>query len=351
MHSESAAFRFGLIGWHDLPMNRAAMPTPYADLSSHGARTSETAVNPPAKRGELELVGHSAAIKRLRVQVQRIAPHFRSVLVRGERGSGKELVARMLHNARGVAGEPFLLRDAAAVEGWFRTEDRFGGFAEGTHKTTLFLDGVDRLSLPAQDWLLRMLGWQDSVLCSRRNLPGIEMRVIASTTDDLRTLAAAGRFRQELCRRLATVEIAVPPLRERMEDLSELAEYFLHRFGRLQGRNVPEIAAEAMLCLQEHHWPGNIRELSGVIRDAVLRSDGVLLREEDLTVLTRPGEVERVLTSRSASVRLQDVVERHVLDVLKGCGGNKLRAAELLGISRSTLYRMLETGSSAIAPR
>jgi transcriptional regulator of acetoin/glycerol metabolism len=106
-----------------------------------------------------------------------------------------------------------------------------------------------------------------------------------------------------------------------------------------------------MLCLQEHHWPGNIRELSGVIRDAVLRSDGELLREEDLTVLKRPDEEERVLISRGASVRLQDVVERHVLDVLKGCGGNKLRAAELLGISRSTLYRMLETGSSAIAPR
>jgi DNA-binding NtrC family response regulator len=327
------------------------MPTPYADPSRHGARTSETALNPPAKRGELELVGHSAAIKRLRVQVQRIAPHFRSVLVRGERGSGKELVARMLHSARGVAGEPFLLRDAAAVEGWFRAEYRFGGFAEGLQKTTLFLDGVDRLSLTAQDWLLRMPGWQDSVLCSRRNLPGIEMRVIASTTDDLRTLAAAGRFRQELCQRLATVEIAVPPLRERMEDLSELAEYFLHRFGRLHGRNVSEIAPEAMLRLQEHQWPGNIRELSGVMGDAVLRSDGVLLREEDLSLLPQPQEDECLARNAGASVRLQDVVERHVLDVLKDCGGNKLRAAELLGISRSTLYRMLGTGSSAIAPR
>ena len=299
----------------------------------------------------LELVGHSAAIKRLRVQVQRIAPHFRSVLVRGERGSGKELVARMLHNARGVAGEPFLLLDAAAVEGWFRTKERLCGFTEGTQKTTLFLDGVDGLSLPAQDWLLRMLGWEDSAPRSRRNLPVIEMRVIASTTDDLRTLAAAGRFRKELSQRLATVEIAVPPLRERMEDLSELAEYFLHRFGRLHGRNVSEIAPEAMLRLQEHQWPGNIRELSGVIRDAVLRSDGVLLREEDLSLLPQPQEDECLARNAGASVRLQDVVERHVLDVLKDCGGNKLRAAELLGISRSTLYRMLETGSSAIAPR
>ena len=324
------------------------MPTPFAAPSCPSVDASETAFLPFAELGELELVGHSAAIKRLRVQVQRIAPHFRSVLARGERGTGKKLVARMLHTARGVAGETFLLRTAVAVEDCLRAEDPVSRFFEGAEKATLFLDGVDGLSLPAQDWLLRTLGWEDSALSSKRNLPGIDMRVIASTTDDLRTLAAAGRFRQELYQRLATVEIAVPPLRERMEDIPELAEYFMVRFGRLRGRNVPEIAPEAMLRLQEHHWPENVRELSSVIRDAVLRSDGVLLREDNLTVLTRPSDEQ---PNGGASVRLQDVVERHVFDVLKGCGGNKLRAAEMLGISRSTLYRLLETGSSAAALR
>ena len=292
-------------------------------------------------------MGHSAAIKRLRVQIQRIAPHFRAVLVRGERGSGKELVARMLHSARGMAGE---LSSCATRGRWKVGSERKTGLAALQNvrgKATLFLDGVDGLSLPAQDWLLRTLGWEDSAPYSRRNLPVIEMRVIASTTDDLRTLAAAGRFRQELYQRLATVEIAVPPLRERMEDLSELAEYFLDRFGRLQGNHVPGIAPKAMQRLQEHPWPGNVRELKGAIRDAVFRSDGVLLREEDLTLLVQPPEEDCLATNAGASIRLQDVVERHVFGVLKGCGGNKLRAAEMLGISRSTLYRMLETGNSA----
>ena len=332
-------------------MNRAAMPTPYKPPSCLPVGASQTAWEPPAGRGEPELVGHSAAIKRLRLQVQRIAPHFRSVLVRGERGSGKELVARMLHTARGVAGEPFLLRATEKVEDWRRADAPVSRFFEGVEKATLFLDGVDGLSLPAQDWLLRTLGWEDSAQSLKRNAPEIEMRVIACTTEDLRTLAAAGRFRQELYKRLATVEIALPPLRERMEDLSELAGYFLDRFGRLDGRNVQEIAPKTMLRLREHHWPGNICELSNVIRGAVLRSDGALLREQDLALLARPGEEEQVLTNGPASVRLQDVVERHVLDVLKGCGGNKLRAAEMLGVSRSTLYRMLETGSSAAALR
>jgi DNA-binding NtrC family response regulator len=327
------------------------MPTPYIPPSCLSVGASETACNPFAGVRERELVGQSPAIKGLRVQVQRIAPHFRSVLVHGERGTGKKLVARMLHAARGMGDESFLLRDAAAVEGCRRAEVPVGRFLEDAEKGTLFLDGVDGLSFPAQGWLLRMLGWEESALSSRRNLPGIEMRVIASTTEDLRTLAAAGRFRQELYKRLATVEIALPPLRERMEDLSELAKYFLDRFGRLDGRNVQEIAPKTMLRLREHHWPGNICELSNVIRGAVLRSDGTLLREQDLTLLAQPREEERLATYAGASVRLQDVVERHVLDVLKGCGGNKLRAAEMLGISRSTLYRMLETGSSAAALR
>jgi DNA-binding NtrC family response regulator len=324
------------------------MPTPYTDPSCLGARASETALKPLVEHNEPELVGRNTAMKKLRMQVQRIAPHFRSVLVRGERGTGKKLVARTLHSARGMAGEPFLLRDAGVIEGCLRAEDPVGRFFEGVEKATLFLDGVDGLSLPAQDWLLRTLGWEDSAQSLKRNVPEIEMRVIASTTDDLRTLAAAGRFRQELYQRLSTIEIAVPPLRKRMEDLTELAKYFLDRFGRLNGRNVHEIAPEALLRLQEHHWPENVRELSSVIRDAVLRSDGVLLREDDLTVLTRPSDEQ---PNGGASVRLQDVVERHVFDVLKGCGGNKLRAAEMLGISRSTLYRLLETGSSAAALR
>ncbi|MEI9977728.1 MAG: sigma 54-interacting transcriptional regulator [Edaphobacter sp.] len=308
---------------------------------------SEAALNPLAEHDKLQLVGQSPAIKKLRVQIERIAPHFRSVLVRGERGSGKELVARMLHAARGRS-EPFLFRNAADVESCRRANDPAGRFMEGAKRGTLFLDDVEQLSLPSQDWLLRMLGGGESALSSRGNRSKIEMRMIASTTDDLRTLAAAGRFRQKLYQRLAAVEIAVPPLRARMEDLPELAGYFMDRFRRLYERPVHRIAPEAMRRLQEHRWPGNVRELSDVIRDAVLQSSRELLEMQSLALLGSSWD-EAVTTNSAASVRLQDVVERHVLGVLKDCDGNKLRAAELLGISRSTLYRMLETGNSAPA--
>jgi transcriptional regulator with PAS, ATPase and Fis domain len=147
------------------------------------------------------------------------------------------------------------------------------------------------------------------------------------------------------------VEIVVPPLRERAEDIPELASYFLDRFRRLYGRGARGIASGTMRRLQEHRWPGNVRELSDVIRNGVLQGEGDLLREENLTMLARPFEGEGPGPNADASVRLQDVVERHVLGVLKDCAGNKLRAADRLGISRSTLYRMLESGSSAATLR
>jgi DNA-binding NtrC family response regulator len=333
-------------------MNGAAMLTQSADSSRLRLPLSDPEEEPVDSSSEMELVGRSAVMKRLRMQVQRIAPHFRSVLVRGERGTGKELVARILHATCGRVGEPLLLQDAAAVvEGCIRAEVPVSRFAEGAQRGTLFLDRVDGLSLPAQDLLLQVLGWKESAPGLRRNLSRIEMKVIASTTDDLRPLVAAGRFRQDLYQRLATVEIVVPALRERMEDLPELAGYFVDRFRRFYSRSVHGIAPEAMQRLQKHQWLGNVRELGGVIQDAVLRSHGELLEVEHLALLKLPCEGEGLATNAGASVRLQDVVERHVLDVLKGCDGNKLRAAEMLGISRSTLYRMLETGSSAAALR
>jgi DNA-binding NtrC family response regulator len=158
---------------------------------------------------------------------------------------------------------------------------------------------------------------------------------------------STGRFNHELYQRLATVHITLPPLRERMEDLPELARYFLERFAQLYGSGVREIADEAMEHMQKHLWPGNLCELESVLRNGVLRSDGEMLQSHDLPLLAETSEPEPSGTGVSRSVRLQDVVEQHVLRVLKECGGNKLRASEALGISRSTLYRMLDAGVSA----
>jgi len=175
----------------------------------------------------------------------------------------------------------------------------------------------------------------------------MDFRIIASTSEDLRILVSTGRFSQELYHRLATVDITLPPLRERMEDLEELASHFLERFASVSGRAVWEITDEAMEQMQRYLWPGNVGELETVLRNSVLRSEGEVLEPHHLPSCAAAASPEPLATSADNSVRLQDVIDHHVLRVLKDCGGNKLRASELLGISRSTLYRMLDSGVSA----
>jgi DNA-binding NtrC family response regulator len=297
--------------------------------------------------GESEIVGSSAAMKRLRQQVRRIGPHFRAVLVSGEAGTGKELVARALHSVSPAATGPFVLRPAASMNDTFAkhkgsdgTYDDVASWMGRSVRGTLFLDRVHDLSLEAQGWLLRALAQHE--LAQKT-----ELRVIASAAGDLRILVSAGRFSQDLYQRLATVEITLPPLRERMEDVPELARHFLQRIAQFSGRAVLEIADETMEQMQRYPWPGNVGELEIVIRNGVLRSEGEVIEARHLTLFAEPRRPEHSMIEVNKSVRLQDVVEQHVLQVLKDCRGNKLRASEMLGISRSTLYRMLEAGVSA----
>jgi len=293
-------------------------------------------------------------MKRLRQQVRRIGPHFRTVLVSGEAGTGKELVACALHRMSPAADGPFVVLHAAAIDDALAESEP--GSRDGDDgrvmkrpvRKTLFLDRISDMHLEAQGRLLRVLT-QHELTQNRMNAPQrMELRIIASTEEDLKTLLSTGRFSQELYQRLATVDITLPPSRERMEDLPELARYFLERFATLHRRSVHEIADEAIECMQKHPWPGNVSELESVLRDGVLRSEGEMLQSHHLLLLADTSEPEH---STGRSVRLQDVVEQHVLRVLKDCGGNKLRASEALGISRSTLYRMLDAGVSAVTLR
>jgi DNA-binding NtrC family response regulator len=283
-------------------------------------------------------------MERLRLQMQRIAPHFRCMTVRGERGTGKQLVARLLHAER-HPHQPFLVLGPETVEARLNYENSIRQSAG-----TLFLDRADSFSLPSQARLLQSLGWDSNPGTTRNPPHGTEFRVIASTSEDLQVLAAAGRFRQELCERLSAVELTIPPLRDRPEDIPELAEYFLNQSRHLHGGEVCRIAADCMTWLWGYVWPANVRQLHEVIRDGVLRADGESLELQHL-VLPPPSKAARDLSSGAdGSMRLQDVVTRHILRVLKDCGGNKLRAAGMLGISRSTLYRILEETSSSGTP-
>jgi DNA-binding NtrC family response regulator len=300
-------------------------------------------------------------MKRLRLQVRRIGPHFRTVLVSGEAGTGRELVARALHAMSEGAAGLFVVCHASAIEqalaecaGSSHATDDVVGLRNRSQRATLFLDGISEISLELQDRLLRVLREHESAQ-NRLDAPQrMDLRLIASTDEDLKILVSTGRFRQELYQRLATVDIALPPLRERMEDLPELAKCFVGRFALLHGRSVREIADEAMVRMQEYRWPGNVRELESVLQSGVLQSEGEVLEMRHLPVFAgdrSEQSKDQLKTGAGASVRLQDVVERHVVQVLKDCGGNKLRAAEALGISRSTLYRMLDAGACANTSR
>jgi len=285
---------------------------------------------------EWEMVGDSAAMKRLRLQVRRIGPHFRSVLVTGESGAGKEMAARALHRMSAGVGGVFVVSAAG---------NRIDSLVKMARGGTLFFDGIGEMPLATQDELvgiLRRNEWAQEGLAAPQKM---NTRIIASTNQDLRALATSGKFRQELYQRIAMVQIGVAPLRERMEDIPALATHFVKR---AQEKSVRTIAQGAMERLQLHSWPGNVRELEDVLREAVSTCEGSVLEAWQLPEFAMALPVKPSMGSDCGErpTRLQDVVEQHVLQVLKNCAGNKLRAAELLGISRSTLYRMLDACSA-----
>lgn len=285
------------------------------------------------KRADGEIVGDSAAMKRLRLQVRRIGPHFRAVLIHGECGTGKEKVARALHQESVRTDEPFVVAAAGNRISYLMKMARGG---------TLFFKGIDEMPLEAQDELLEALRkheWSQEGLAAPQRLG---TRMIASAKQDLKGLVASGRFRQELYQRIAMVQIGVPCLRERMEDLPALAMHFLAGFEKQYHQTI-SMTKNAMEVLQSHCWPGNVQELRSVLQDAVVKNkSGVIESWEIIFSPSVEKSGESTAGDLTKTARLQEVVDRHVLRVLNDCAGNKLRAAELLGISRSTLYRMLD---------
>lgn len=300
---------------------------------------------------DARIVGDGVAMERLRTQIQRLGPHFRTVLVTGETGTGKELTARELHRFSPQADGPFVVFNAAsvgaAVVEWQGSTESLPTAAgdldsllEAARGGSLYFDQVGEMPVALQTQLLEQLLRRERSFRASRGTPRMETRILASTSQDLRGLAAHGRFREDLYYRIATVEIGLPPLRERMEDLPALVGHFLRCYAERCDYGLATVTQEAMDCLMEYSWPGNVRELENLVGRVCLET-GSFDAERVARVLDATGFAGSSRVS-GHTMRLQQVVEQHVLQVLKLSDGNKVRAAELLGISRSTLYRMLD---------
>jgi DNA-binding NtrC family response regulator len=300
------------------------------------------------------MVGRSPLMLEVFARIRRIAPHFRTVLVTGATGTGKELVARALHRLSPAARGPFVVCNCSAlvenlveselfgyVRGAFTgaTQDKVGLF-EHADGGSIFLDEIGELSATAQAKLLRVLQNRQVQRVGSLRPRNIDVRVIAATHRNLRAMVQEGRFREDLYYRLAVVEINLPVLSDRREDLPLLERYFIEKFSAEYNKPISGLVRRVQARLATYPWPGNVRELENVIGNACMMADGNLIDVRDLPERLRQPLAQDVPGNESF-LPLEEVERRHVLRVLDSVGGNKARAAEILGIGRATIYQLL----------
>jgi two-component system nitrogen regulation response regulator NtrX len=313
------------------------------------------------------MVGESLLMRQLREQVAMAAPTNGRVLIFGENGTGKELVARTIHTLSRRRNQPFVEVNCAAipeelieselfghVKGAFTgaVADRKGKFEAATNGT-IFLDEIGDMSVKTQAKVLRVLQEQVTEPVGSTSRVQVDVRVLAATNKDLPTEIRAGRFREDLFFRLNVIPIYVPPLRERAEDIPLLVEHFIADFAIEYGRRAQRLDSGAMARLQSYRWPGNVRELRNVIERVVIMAPGDVITDKELAFLSGDSIGAQPVDDASPAVPLytaRDQFERdYILQALATQQGNISRTAEVLGVERSNLYRKMR--SFGIAPR
>lgn len=300
-----------------------------------------------------QVVADSPAMKAVLNLVERIGPADANVLITGENGTGKEVITRLLHSMSLRRSKPLISLNAGALaEGVFESElfghvrgaftdaksDRVGRF-ELADGGTLFLDEIGNVPLNLQAKLLRVLETGEFERVGSSKTQKVNVRLLSATNADLNTEVAHGKFRQDLLFRLNTVEIRLPPLRDRAEDIPRLAEHFLRMHRERYRRPIMGFSPEALAALRQHLWPGNVRELDHVVERAVLMSTGSVVTAFDLALESTP---DARLSARLEEMSLEDAERLLIKKALARFEGNANRAAEALGLSRSALYRRLQ---------
>jgi two-component system nitrogen regulation response regulator GlnG len=353
------------------------------DRAFEAARLMRVPAVLPAEEAADRIVGRSLVMQEMSKAIGRIAPQDVNVLILGESGTGKELVARALYHHSRRADKPFLAINCAAIPEALLESELFGheqgaftgaqrrriGKFEQCDGGTLFLDEIGDMTPPLQAKMLRVLQEQRFERLGSNETVQTRVRVLAATNHDLARLVDEGRFRKDLYYRLKVVTIQVPPLRDRLSDVPELAHYFLYRFDRELGLDLRAFAPETLEVLQNYNWPGNVRELQSVIKQAMLNASGHLLAPEFLpnelgqepqpAELSAPGPgaldlealVDHLLLQQETDLhrRVVEAVERVLFSrVLRQTHGHQAQASELLGLNRATLRHKLRTLGLAV---
>jgi len=300
------------------------------------------------------MIGRSPLMLQVFARIRRVAPHYRTVLITGSSGTGKELVASALHRLSPVANNRLAVCNCSAiVETLFESElfghvrgaftgagqDKLGLF-EFAHGGTVFLDEIGEISLEMQGKLLRVLENREIQRVGSPAVKKVDVRVIAATNRNLQELIAEKKFREDLYYRLSMVEIELPRLSERREDLALLQRFFLEQFAEQYGKSFKGITPRALIVLARYPWPGNIRELRSVLGNACMMAEGEMIDVRDLPDRIRVRAAEANNEDPNELLPLAEVERRHVLRVLDQMGGNKVQAAKVLGINRATVYRI-----------
>lgn len=303
------------------------------------------------KESPVDFIGKSAGIRSVLDLIRKIAPTDSAVFIQGESGTGKELVANTIWKYSRRSGSPFIALNCATLSENLIESELFGhekgaftdahqtkyGIVEVADTGTLFLDEIGELSLGLQAKLLRFLDSGEFRRVGSNKPFKVDVRVIAASNRDLGEAVRTGGFRQDLYYRLNVINVTVPPLRERREDIPELSRYFLKKYSQKLSKNISGFGPGVLEILNNYQWPGNVRELENVIERALILCDSGTIGPEDLSI-----PMAAPVREAEANSTLEEMEREHILKVLRDLNGNQSRASQVLGIDRKTLYLKLK---------
>ena len=361
------AIKRGAYDYIPKPVDRSRLKRSLDELSDSFHRRKRIRSLEQQLLSDLEfhgIIGRSPAMVEVFEMVRKVARHYTNVLLIGPTGSGKELVAKAIHQMSPVSQQRFAVCNCSAMVDTLLESQLFGhmrgaftgatdtrpGLFEYANGGAVFLDEVGETSLAMQAKLLRVIQNREIQRVGSPEVRHVEVRLIAATNRDLRAEVLAGRFREDLFYRLSTIQIRVPSLSERLEDIPLLIQYFLKKYNGAYSKQIQGLTRRTQAVLLQHAWPGNVRELENVISCACLTSVNDFIDVDDLPEnLQKPAGRDGHFQDSWRPLPLEEVRGQHIRRVLDACEGNRVRAAQLLGIGRTSLYRFLKRSEKKIA--